>query len=79
MGVTGHEKKKAVERLSARLFATMEHLDPTDDFDWDLTAEENWGRLDSRRKMFYELCIHELLAEPLDIKIALGGERPNNH
>ena len=42
-----------VERLARVLHAKMEHLDPTDDPDWESLTEQ--------QREFYRLCIEALL------------------
>jgi hypothetical protein len=52
------------EELAAVLFEKMEHLEPSDDFDWNKTAAENWLALDGHSRAFYLSCIDALAAHP---------------
>jgi hypothetical protein len=52
----------ARDALARALFAKMESLDPTADYDWAKSAEENWAALGS--KAFYFACIDALSARP---------------
>jgi hypothetical protein len=58
----------AIEHLAKRLHWKMEHLDPTEDPDWDLLTE--------RQRDFYRLCIKSLLAERSAIEEALQLTAP---
>jgi hypothetical protein len=56
--------EQAIERLAIRLFWKMEHLDPTEDSEWD--------GLTDHQKDFYRTCVRSLLCEPRSLLIALG-------
>ena len=59
----------AIERLAKRLFDKMEHLEPSDQSDWD--------GLDDGDREFYRSCVKALLFEEEAILIALRyGARP---
>jgi hypothetical protein len=62
---------EAVEKLAKTLVTEMEGLDPTEDWDWSLSPELNWERLDERRKAFYRLCVEALLSKEDWVRIAL--------
>jgi hypothetical protein len=57
----------AIERLARELHWKMEHLDPTEDSDWE--------RLSDRQREFYRLCVRWLLFHRSDILTA--SESPN--
>lgn len=63
----------ARELLARVLVKEMERLDPTEDWDPKLCPDENWNRLDERRKTFYRMCISALLLEEHWVRIALGS------
>jgi hypothetical protein len=58
------ELPPAKDRLAVVLFSEMEHLDPSEKYDWDRTPEENWFVLDEWTKDFYRTCINRLACEP---------------
>jgi hypothetical protein len=53
----------AIEQLARLLFWKMEHLDPTDNYDWDRTREENWDQLNEGAKNIYRTSIRRLAIE----------------
>jgi len=67
---------EAVEKLAIRMFAKMEHLDPTDDFDWDKTAEENWAALTEHNRNFFRTTVRDLLLNRDEIRAAIGENDP---
>lgn len=65
---------EARETLAKSLLAEMERLDPTEDWDPDLSLNENWARLDEHRRYFYRLCINAILSEENCVATALQRE-----
>jgi hypothetical protein len=57
-------REVAIEELARTLHSKMEHLEPTEDFDWD--------RLNERQQEFYRLCVEGLLSNRRHLGIALG-------
>jgi hypothetical protein len=49
------EADEVIEKLTRRLHHGMEHLDPTEDPEWDFQTDH--------QKEFYRLCIMDLLVE----------------
>ncbi len=58
---------EAIECLARRLHWKMEHLDPTED--------EEWDRLTERQKEFHRLCIREVIRDELLIERARGSDK----
>jgi hypothetical protein len=65
-------REDAIGYLAKALFWKMEHLDPTDDFDWSKSLDDNWSALDDHGRSFYTTCIDSLLCHDREIRIALG-------
>lgn len=62
-GETDVTRADAVWRLAQRLHFKMEHLDPTED--------EDWEKMDERRRQFYRLLVEDLLCERALLATAL--------
>lgn len=62
---------EAVEALAKGLFRRMEQLDPSEEFDWRRTTEENWTRLGHNQR-FYIHIVRDLISREREIRIALG-------
>lgn len=60
-----------VDKLAQVLVTKLERLDPTEDWDWDLTPDENWNRLTERQKTLYRLCIEAIFSNEDWVRAAL--------
>jgi hypothetical protein len=69
----------AIEQLARLLFWKMEHLDPTENYDWDKTPEENWDRLNEGVKSIYRTSIGRLAVEHELWRAAFSPQPFANH
>jgi hypothetical protein len=53
----------AIEGLAKLLFWKMEHLDPSEDYDWSKSLEENWSMKDEGFKEIFRGSIRVLGTE----------------
>lgn len=63
--VNAADSETKIGRLARQLHWKMEHLDPTEDGDWDCLSD--------RKREFYRLCVeYLLLVGSDDLQILLG-------
>src|SRR6185312_193772 len=64
-------REGAITSLAKDLYFVMERADPTTEYDWDRTLDENWEALLPHRQGFYVNAVGALLAREREILLAL--------
>jgi hypothetical protein len=64
-------RDQAIEELAKELVATLEHVDPTESWDSELSTDQNWARLSDHDRSVYRTAIEAVLSNYDLVKVAI--------